>query len=119
LIYPYLCRDCSLEFEIIKSHVDIELPECCPSCGKIGVRTISKHQMIDKSSANDWNMKSYNPAFGEALTPSEAKKLAKERGLTEVGNEDPNKISKHFEEQRNKREKDFNDSINLNLGEIK
>jgi predicted nucleic acid-binding Zn-ribbon protein len=119
LIYPYICTSCSFEFEVIKHHKDIDIIEYCPSCGIIGNRTISKHQRIDSTAASDWNKKEYNPAFGKALTPKEARREAKARQWTEVGDEPAHKIQKHFEKQREDRDKKRWDELNLNLGEIK
>lgn len=119
MIYPYLCPACSNEFEVIKSYKDIDSVEHCPSCDTISNRTISKHQAVDSTAASDWNNKSYNPAFGEALTPLQAKKEAKRRNWTEVGTEPAEKIHQHFEKEREAKYKASWDSLNLNLGEIK
>lgn len=119
MIYPYVCNGCSLEFEVIKSYRDIDNVEHCPDCGTIGNRTISKHQAVDSTAASDWNAKTYNPAFGKALTPQQAKREAKARNWTEVGTEPPEKIQKHFEAERKAKYKASWDKLNLNLGEIK
>lgn len=119
MIYPYLCKHCGYETEVIKSYKQIDDIENCADCGKIMVRTISQFQAVDSTAAADWNNKTYNPAFGEALTPQQAKKEAKRRNWTEVGTEPADKIQKHFEAERKAKHKASWDDLNLNLGEIK
>jgi len=119
MIYPYICPKCDNNFEVIKSVKDIDQPENCPSCDTISNRTISRFQAVDSTAAADWNNKTYNPAFGKALTPQQAKKEARARNWAEVGTEPPEKIHKHFAKQREEKEKAKWDSFNLNLGEVK
>jgi putative FmdB family regulatory protein len=103
MIYPYKCPLCKSEFEVIKSVKDIDNLEECPSCDTISNREISRFQAIDKTAAADWNNKEWNPALGKAVTPIEAKKEAKRKGLIEMGNECPDKAEKHFADQRAKK----------------
>jgi putative FmdB family regulatory protein len=119
VIYPYDCPECGKEFEVIKSFRDYDRVENCPDCDTISIRTIAKSQGIDKTAAADWNASSYNPAFGEHLTPKQAKKKAKKRGWAEVGTESPEKIEKHFADQRAAKRKADLDKINLDVGEVR
>lgn len=119
MIYPYECPNCGNEFEVIKSYREIDAVERCPDCDTISNRTIAKMQAVDSTAAADWNARSYNPAFGKAVTPMEAKKIAKKNNWTEVGTEPVDKIEKHFREERQRKEKSRWDKLNLNLGEIK
>lgn len=119
MIYPYECPNCGNSFEVIKSFRNIDDIEKCSQCDTISNRTISRYQAVDSTAAADWNAKEYNPAFGKAVTPQEAKKEAKARGWTETGTEPAEKIQKHFKAQRDKKEKDRWDSLNMNLGDIK
>ena len=119
MIYPYLCPHCSTEFEVIKSVRDIDNIEKCPSCDTISGRTISRFQAVDSTAAADWNNKTYNPAFGKALTPQQAKKEAKARNWTEVGDEPVEKIQKHYAAERKAKYDSSWDKLNLNLGEVK
>lgn len=105
---------------MIKSYRDIDTPESCPNCAILAIRTIAKSQGLDKTSAGDWNAKAYNPAFGKALSPSEARKEAKKRGWEEVGTESISKIQKAADATREKNLKDRWDKVNLtDLGEVK
>jgi len=98
--YPYECHNCSHSYEVVKSVAEINTEEKCPKCNHVTKRTIAKQQSIDKNAASDWNRKEFNPGLGGAFTPREARKEAKRRGLIEVGNEKPEKIEKHYKQQR-------------------
>jgi len=120
MIYPYLCSNCSHEFEIIKSVRQIDDEELCPECGNISDRTISCSQGIDKSSAADWNTPHYNPAFGKHFSSnSQARKEAKKRGMEEIGNEPIDKIHKKFDNDRQEKQRARWDSVNMDHGEIR
>lgn len=101
LIYPYECQN-GHEFEIIKSVRDIDLEEKCPTCSLVAMRTIAKRQSF--AGATDWDTRHYSPALGRVVkSNAEARKIAKERGLIEIGNEDPDKMHKTFAAEREKK----------------
>ena len=116
--YPYECTNCLHSFDVIKSYREIDRVEQCSKCDSIAERRISLHQAIDKSSASDWNSKVYNPAFGKAVTPQEAKKEAKRKGWEEVGSEPAEKVQEHFNAQREEKQQARWDECNMNLGEV-
>ena len=118
MIYPYTCPNCDNHAEVIKSVTDIDNDENCAHCDTIMVRQISQFQAIDKTAAADWNNSTYNPAFGKHVTPQQAKREAKKKGWTEVGTEPPEKIEKHFADQRAATKKAEMAKINLDIGEV-
>jgi hypothetical protein len=75
-------------------------PSSCPECKAPGVRQITLPN-IDKTAAGSWNQQSYNPGLG-CWTKSwkHGREIAKARGLEEIGNEDPEKVHKHYDNQR-------------------
>lgn len=91
-IYPYSCKDCGFDFEIAKQLANIDFNENCPECRGDSRRNISKYAAF--YGASDWDSDKIDPAFGVRVTGSaHRKRLAKERGWTEVGNEDVNKLA--------------------------
>ena len=117
--YPYECPKCETEFDVIKSHRDIDAIEVCPQCeclcDKTSRRIAPGYFMGEKVEDA-----SYDPAFGMIIKNStHRKKIAKERGLIEVGTESPEKIDKYFEEKQRERSKErWRDLDNANRIEI-
>lgn len=102
MIYPYQCTSCRHEFEVIKSVRDIESPENCPVCDIISIRTIARSQSF--FGATDWDTRHYNHALGMVVRSNkEAQKIARERGLVEIGNENVDKIHRTFDTDREKK----------------
>ena len=100
--YPYRCT-CGNEFEAIKAAKNIDDIEVCPDCGH---NCTKENRYIDRThfyGASDWNSLEYNPAFGKAVTRSEAKKEASRRGMIEVGNEDLNKYHAEIDKDNQKK----------------
>ncbi len=102
MIYPYLCDNCANKFEVIKSVKAIDDHETCPTCKCSATRTIAVNQMFH--GANDWNTAHYNHALGmHVRSNKEAQRIARERGMIEIGNESVEKIHKSFDSDREKR----------------
>jgi len=102
MIYPHECSGCQKEFEIIKSVKDFERDEFCPDCGAVGIKTIAKRQSF--FGATDWDTRHYNPALGMVVRSNkEAQKIARERGMVEIGNENVEKIHRTFDIDREKK----------------
>lgn len=105
MLYPYQCPKCGHSEHIVKVLADIDREEKCPKCAEIMNRYIEK---VSFYGANDWDTAHYSPALGKVVkSHAELRRIAKQKGWEEVGNEDPDKIHKHFEQQR---EKAFEDS---------
>ena len=106
---------------MIKSVKDIDCPEACVSCNSENTRrTIARTQSF--SGANDWTTAHYSPALGRVVRSNlEARRLAKERGLVEVGTEPVERIHSHYDKARaEKADKNYRDIVEsvTNLGEI-
>ena len=99
-IYPYECESCGHTYEVVKSVRDINNVEHCEKCNSLTKRRIALRQSIDKTAASDWDRMEYNPGLGKALTPMQARKEAKSKGLVEIGTEPVEKIHKHFDKVR-------------------
>ena len=100
--YPYRCKSCEHEFEVIKPIAAIEDPESCPECKADGAeRYIGRTHFYG---ANDWDKAEFNPAFGQIVRNGQHRKeLAKRHGMEEVGNESVEKIHKHYDSERERR----------------
>ena len=100
--YPYECNGCSHNFEIVKQVADIDINEKCPKCSEYSRRTISKYAGF--YGASDWDSDKIDPAFGVRVkSHAHRKRLAKERGWTEVGNEDMGKWADIADRDREKK----------------
>lgn len=106
MLYPYVCPS-DHRFEVVKSVREIDSEEKCPECGEVAKRTIAVRQSF--SNAGDWRGPEYCPALGQVVkSDAHRRKLARERGLEEVGNENVNKIAKENSKQIERaKEKDY------------
>lgn len=92
--YPYECPKCGDQFDIYKSVVYIDNEESCPKCNCV---CTAENRIILPGAiffgADDWNKQEWCPGLGCYVKGNKHRKqIAKERGLEEVGNEDPRKI---------------------------
>lgn len=95
--YEYNCQ-CGNQWDVIKRVADIDEVELCDKCQRLGDRQISRTSF---AGAADWNTQHFSPALGKVVKNNrEARQLAKDRGMLEVGNEKPEVIHKHFDTQR-------------------
>ncbi len=104
--YPHICSSCGRDWDVYCSVATRDDEHLCPCCYGRGHRQITIPN-IDKSAAADWNTPHFNPALGQVVQSNKhAQKIAKAKGLIEVGNEKPENIHKHFEKQREQAHKD-------------
>jgi putative FmdB family regulatory protein len=98
--YPHSCPSCGNAWDVV-CRVDSRDDDApCPQCETKGVRLLTVPN-IDKSAAGDWNTPHFNPALGQVVNSNkQAQKIAKAKGMIEVGNEKVENIHKHFEKQR-------------------
>jgi putative FmdB family regulatory protein len=106
-IYPYRCSKCEHGFEIWAKFSEIDsLEPACPECYNKCTpkeRLISPKIHLNNTKVEDAE---FCEAFGCVVkNKAHRKKIAKERGLVEVGNEKPETIHKHFEVERKERDK--------------
>ena len=91
--YIYLCLKCDRKFDIVKSIKSLDDPEACPGCAALETRRCL--QRVNFNGASDWDKAEYNPGLGCVVKNTKHReRLAKERGLIEVGNEDVSKVIK-------------------------
>ena len=91
-IYDYHHESCGLRWEVAKPMRESDTPEPCPKCGETGTKLPSLCA-IDKTAAGGWNNQQFHPGLGcYTRSDQHARKIAKSRGLEEVGNEPPEKI---------------------------
>lgn len=96
MIYEYECRHCSFTTDVIKSVQFYNSEERCPSCQEVMFKVI--HSPIFSC---DKSWPEFNPAFGKVIKNRYHRdQEAKKRNWIEVGDENPNKMSKTFEDQR-------------------
>ena len=101
-VYPYECTDCFHTFDVSKRIANIDDSESCPACNS---ETTSRNISTKTSffGADQWDVAAFDPVFGQVVkNNNHRRQLAKERNWTEVGNENPDKIHKHYEAQREK-----------------
>lgn len=119
MIYGYECPKCKHDFEVIKSYRDIDNEETCEKCGTVSVRYISSKGSFTGTGPG-WNEAHFSPVCGKVVKNNqEVREYAKRHGLVEIGNECVEKTGNTFERDREKKQKDFWDSINLDHGEVK
>lgn len=98
--YPYNCPECGEEFDVVKPLAELNRTEIC-ECGAICWRGIAPTNF---NGADDWDSTEYCPALGQVVRNNlERRKLAKERGLEEVGNENLTKYNQSLERDRERK----------------
>ena len=105
--YPYECKTCHFEFDVIKSYKDIDILEPCEKCGGETRRLVIGGTGF--YGEKDWDNPRFEPSLGCMVkNRSEMKRIVKSRGLEEVGNTSPETMHKmHKQEQENKRQKAY------------
>lgn len=103
MIYEFYCEKCRLGYDIHRSAADASEPAWCVACDGEMRRLYSPPHIIGASVFEP----EFNPAFGKVIrSKNEAKELARRYDLTEVGNEKPETIHKHFDKQREQKMKE-------------
>jgi putative FmdB family regulatory protein len=100
--YPYRCSGPEVHhFDVIKPVADIDRYEHCPVCNNSNTERLIALVSIDKEAAGGWNQQSFNPALGQwTRSTAEARKIAKSRGMEEIGTEPVENIHKKFDKDR-------------------
>lgn len=97
MIYPYRCKSCGSEFEVICRVAEYKRRVEC-KCGQMADRFFTPHQVMG---ADDWNKAEYNPGLGCIVKSRKHRaEIAKRKGLIEVGNEAPETIHKEHDKKR-------------------
>lgn len=97
--YAFHCPKCEVDFETTESIKTYDGDGECPTCKNSSnerVFTGRVHFLGTKVESPE-----YNPAFGQVVKNTKHRnQLAKERGLVEMGNEKPERVHKHFDDER-------------------
>ena len=119
MIYPYECSCCGNKWDVIKRVSEINNPEYCCQCNNIGERKIAQKGHFYGAEVEDAE---FCPALGCVVkSKAHRRRLAKQLGLVEVGNENMEKWSQERERQRQNEIKKFymEDVAIERLGNIK
>lgn len=111
MTYGYDCTKCHHEFDVIKSHRDMERNENCPKCGEFALRQFIPQRVFFSGAKVEHA--EFNPGLGCVVRNKHHKQeLMKQKGLVEVGNDfgSPDRMVDHFDKERaDKRQKRWED----------
>lgn len=108
MIYPYKCTSCATFFDVTKRISEFERDEYCPKCQSKAERKIASGYFTNAKVEDA----EFCPALGCVVRNSNhRRKIAKERGMIEVGNEDTNKWYEQAQKDKEAEIKRFYDSI--------
>ena len=85
--YEFYCPKCNAIDEVIRKMEHATDPYMCPDCNSVTRRHYTAPMVKTKGEEKPY----FHPAFGQVVTDSQAKQMAKDRGWVEVGNEDVHK----------------------------
>lgn len=102
-IYDYMCDECGLGFEVVESIKVYTGKATCTACGKDARRVFTCNVHFTGTKIEDAE---FNPGLGK-ITKSKRHRdeLAKRMDVVEVGNEKPETIHKHFDQDRETKRK--------------
>lgn len=95
MVYEHFCVPCNRTFDVIRPVSRYDDAEICAKCGSVAERVPFPRRVFLHGTAVQ--EKQFNHALGTVCTDNEAKQIAKERGLIEVGNERVEKHVKPYE----------------------
>lgn len=101
MIYPYRCKDCLHNFEVVKSAKFSSTEEACPACGHTETERLftSNIHIVGAAVQNA----EYNPGLGCVVkNKNHRAEVARQKGLVEVGNEKPDTLHRETVERRQK-----------------
>ena len=91
MIYDFLCKKCNCIDEVIRHHSDKE-DVFCDECGSKMIRQYSPPNVITQGESIPY----FSHAIGQVVkSDTEARTIAKSKGLVEVGTEDVHKHIKN------------------------
>ena len=102
-VYPYHCPKCDNEFDVAKRIAEVDRSEQC-SCGEV---LDSSHRLIAFKGELLYTAvedAEYNPGLGCVVkNRKHREQICRDRGLIEVGNDDPNRHHARLEKERDQR----------------
>ena len=118
MIYEFECS-CGKEWTEQLRIADRHQPSKCGGCGVHVQKREVPTRLGGIYGAADWDSAHYNLALGQGVRNNlHAKKEAKRRGMSEVGDESIDKLHSKFDNDRKKR-LDYDISSITNLGEVR
>lgn len=117
--YRYLCPCCKGEFDIIKRIAQCDEIEVCPHCKEDGIDKHHRQLGTPVFFGEKQEESFFSIPLGKMVSgKTEMRKIAKERGMIEVGNENIDKLcneSDNYREQKSKeRYAEFSKPIEIN-----
>lgn len=103
MIYPYKCDSCAHDFDVVKSHVDMNRPEACEKCAAPATRQFTARVHIVGAKVTHAE---YNPGLGCVVKNKQhLDYLCKSKGVVPVGNDygSGEKMQKEFDEARERK----------------
>ena len=98
--YDFDCRECG-PYEHFCGISDYDRNTPCPDCGKVGNRVFVRNGMFTGERVEDAE---YNPGLGCVTKNSKHRaEIAKQKGLIEIGNENPGSVRNNAERERHER----------------
>jgi len=89
LLYEYLCDNCELEHTVVKPHTEYNREEKCTACGEVLRRLFSGKIGLHQTRVQE---KYFSHVHGRVVDGEiHERKLAKQKGMIELGNEKPEK----------------------------
>lgn len=87
--YEYQCQNCDTETEASKPVAEYNTEEKCPNCSCVMAKKFSGRIGLHNTAVQE---KYFSHTLGKVVNgPIHEKKLAKEKGMIELGNERPEK----------------------------
>lgn len=97
--YDFSCAKCDEDFDIVQSIKMYSGKAPCPTCGNTSSTRIIRPGVHFIGASVE--SAEYNPGLGQIVKNSKHRaEIAKRKGLVEIGNENTEKIHKHFDNQR-------------------
>mgnify|MGYP003630562464 CR=1 FL=1 len=108
MIYEYSCVPCDSTFDVVKTVDHMKDAEYCELCNAEAVRKFVPNRVHLSKTAVEFA--EYNPGLGQVVDSRyHRSELCKEKGLTEVGNENPDSLEKDLKKARIKKANDAYD----------
>jgi len=94
MIYPYLCRDCGLEYDVEKPVAMYDSPEICIKCESNDVQRIyhANYAILGAKSKDAY----YDVSLGKVImNEKDRKETMKIKDVIEIGSETKESLHKH------------------------
>lgn len=105
---------------MVKRVAERNEPETCAKCHASVLKREIPTRLGGFIGASDWDTAHYNPALGQVVRSyADGRRVAKQKGMTEIGDEPVEKLHKKYDTERKQRlEKSYDISSLTDLGAI-